>query len=432
MRAALSGLTTRGRSLLAGGVVCVLSALVIGDRDLLRIGVFVAALPLVSAATVSRTRYRLSCSRRLSPARVPAGQPATVSLQLANLSRLPTGVLLVEDRIPYTVGERPRFVLDRLESQGQGKVTYPVRSEVRGRFRIGPLSVRLTDPFGLCELTRSFSAQETLVVTPQTWSLPAVRLSGDRAGGGDERNRSVAAHGEDDVATREYRHGDPLRRVHWRSTARTGQLMVRREEQPWRRSATVLLDSRAAAHGGDGPAASLEWAVSAAASVALHLGRTGYAVRVVTDSGVDLRCGADVDGRGEPQLLDTLAIVEPSGNRSVDSGLRAVRRAGLDGLVVTVLGALSRPDLDAVARLATGGVHGVAVLLDPSTWVRGPRRPEGGTLSALEAARLLRVAGWRVLEAPYGTDLSTAWSYVGADAAAPAPRRPAGEAEAVS
>jgi len=95
------------------------------------------------------------------------------------------------------------------------------------------LSLRFADLFGLVELTRSFTTTDALVVTPTVTPLPAIRLGGDWAGGGDSRARSISTMGEDDVTTREYRHGDDLRRVHWRSTARYGELMVRREEQPW-------------------------------------------------------------------------------------------------------------------------------------------------------------------------------------------------------
>src|SRR5205823_12945703 len=104
---------------------------------------------------------------------------------------------------------------------------------------------------------------ESLMVAPLVHHLPAVRLGGGWAGAGESMSRSVATAGEDDSATREYRLGDDLRRIHWRSTARRGELMVRREEQPWQSRAVVLLDSRESAHHGDGPLSSLEWAVSA-------------------------------------------------------------------------------------------------------------------------------------------------------------------------
>src|SRR4051812_24114115 len=207
-------------------------------------------------------------------------------LRLQNMSRLPTGTMLLEDKLPYALGSRPRVVLERLLANQASSVAYTVRADARGRYEIGPLVVRLTDPFGLCELTRSFPSAERLTVIPQVVPLPNQRLAGEYAGSGESRARSVAVHGEDDAATREYRQGDDLRRVHWRSTARTGELMVRREEQPWESRATVVLDTRTYAHRGEGPTASFEWAVSAAASISMHLRAAGYKLRLVTGSGV--------------------------------------------------------------------------------------------------------------------------------------------------
>ncbi len=256
MREALGGLTVRGRSFLGAGLAAALCAFVLpqGGQDLLRVAILVTMLPLACALVVARTRYRIACGRRLSPSRVQAGEQARVVLELDNVSRLPTGLLLVEDKVPYTLGSRPRFVLDRVESRGRREVAYRVRSDVRGRFVLGPLTVQLTDPFGMCELTRSFTHRDALIVTPVVHSLPAVRLGGEWASSGESNARSVAAAGEDDVATREYRHGDDRRRIHWRSTARYGNLMVRREEQPWQSRATVVLDTRERAHRGDGTA----------------------------------------------------------------------------------------------------------------------------------------------------------------------------------
>ena len=64
---------------------------------------------------------------------------------------------MLQDRVPYVLGPRPRFVLDRVEAGGRREVSYRVRSDLRGRYPLGPLQLRLSDPFGMCELTRSFS-----------------------------------------------------------------------------------------------------------------------------------------------------------------------------------------------------------------------------------------------------------------------------------
>ncbi|MEO8328491.1 MAG: DUF58 domain-containing protein, partial [Candidatus Nanopelagicales bacterium] len=313
MKAAFAGLTTRGRALVAAGGTAFVLALLFDQRDVMRVGVLMAALPLLCMLSVARTRFRLSSQRTIDPSRVAAGQSATVVLSLENVAPLPTGLLLVEDQVPAQLGVRPRFVIDRLAPRSVRRVSFVVRSELRGRFMLGPLAVRLTDPFGFCRMDRSFSTQHQLLVTPQIEMLPNVFLRGDWSGSGDSRSRSVAAAGEDDVAVREYRHGDELRRVHWRATAKNGSLMVRREEQPWESRCTVLLDTRMSGHRGSGADTSFERSVSAAASVAMHLSRRAYAVRLVTGTGPAISDAEDSDHSGagadaEGLLLDALAV----------------------------------------------------------------------------------------------------------------------------
>ena len=412
-RAALGGLTTRGRCLLAAGLALAVCAVLLGQRDLLRAAVFLVALPLAAVAVVARTRYRLACTRRLDPPRVEAGRPATVRLRLDNVSRLPSGVLLMEDALPYTLGGRPRFVLDRVEPQGVRDVSYPVRSDVRGRFLVGPLSVRLTDPFGLCELSRSFASTDELVVTPVVSPLPSVRLGGDWAGGGDTSARSVATSGTDDAATREYRHGDDLRKVHWRSTARVGELMVRREEQPFQSRATLLLDGRAAAHRGEGPGSSFEWAVSAVASIGVVLARSGFTLTVVRETGEDVvPLGVPVT---EGLVLDSLATVaSQKQSTSVEPVVTRLRRSGVDGVLVAVLGALEPAEAERLVRLRTGGGAAVAVLLDTDSWAPGAGGARVVAERAYDAtATLLTGAGWRVLRVAHGTTLASVWPLAG-------------------
>ena len=271
MRGLLSSLTTRGRSFIAAGGAAVACGLAIPEPDLVRVGALLVILPLVSALIARRSRYRLACVRRLDPPRIPAGAPTTVTARVENVSRLRTGVLLAEDVTPYTLGSRPRFVLDEIEPGGHRELKYQIRSDSRGKFTIGPLRVRVADSFGLVEISRSFSTSSTLVVTPKIVSLPRVTAQSSWLGEGDGGMRTISAIGEDDAAPRAYQDGDSLHRVHWRSTARYGQLMVRREEHQWRNSASVFLDTRGSAHTGTGSASTFEFAVSAAASVGAHL-----------------------------------------------------------------------------------------------------------------------------------------------------------------
>jgi uncharacterized protein (DUF58 family) len=410
MRAALSGLTPRGRALLAAGLTAFVLAALLDQQDIMRVGLLATALPLLAAASVARTRFRLASDRVVEPSRAPAGESATVTVRLENVAHLPTGLLMVEDTVPPALGPRPRFVVDRLPPLSVRSVTYTVHADRRGRYPLGPLSVRLTDPFGFCQLDRSFSGQRHLLVTPRVEPLPSVPLSGDWSGTGESRARSIAAAGEDDVAVREYRHGDELRRVHWRATARSGALMVRREEQPWESRATLILDDRPVAHVGESLSGSFERAVGVAASVGMHLSHRGYAVRLVTDapqvttnSAVDDGTSADPTG----MLLDALAVAQPSNSASIHTLTGSVRH-GSDGLIVMVLGAITLDDAEQLARARHGMGTTIAVALDTSTWADAPRRR-----TTAGAWDLLRAAGWAVVPLGRGELLADAWSHLG-------------------
>jgi hypothetical protein len=143
----------------------------------------------------------------------------------------------------------------------------------------------VADSFGLVEISRSFSTISTLVVTPRIFELPRATAQSSWLGEGDGGMRTISAIGEDDAAPRQYQDGDGLHRVHWKSTARYGELMVRREEHQWRNSASVFLDTRRAAHAGTGPASTFEFAVSAAASIGAHLSGEGFRARLITEAG---------------------------------------------------------------------------------------------------------------------------------------------------
>jgi uncharacterized protein (DUF58 family) len=299
--------------------------------------------------------------------------------------------------------------VDRLDAGGRAAVGYTLRSDVRGRWEVGPLRLRLTDPFGMCEVTRSFSATDPLVVVPRVHPLVPLRAAGSWSGSGESTARTAAASGEHDVATREYRHGDDLRRVHWRSTARRGELMVRRDEQPHQMRATILLDRRAVGHRGDGPASSFEWAVSAVASVATLLVSSGYGVRVVTDD-VDTAWTGRDQGHGAGAVLDQLAVLDLGGPHDLRHAGGLLARRGGDGRVVAVLGEVDTEDVGPIAALSRRGVTGVAMLLRTTTWATLPPRRAAELGRARRRAELvLANAGWSVVTAEASESVPQAW-----------------------
>jgi uncharacterized protein (DUF58 family) len=420
MRSVLAWFTVRGASFLTAGIVGVIAALILGSDEMISVGALLICLPLFSALTARRARYQLRCSRAISPPRVAPGQSAKVSVRLENVSRISTGLLLAEETVPYSLGARPRYVINGIERGGSREVSYPLRSDVRGKFTVGPMRIRIADVFGLVELTANFASQSTLTVTPKVVPLISSSVNGSWSSDGDGRTRMTAAAGDDDVIPRAYRNGDELRRVHWRSTARYGELMVRREEQRWQDRAVLILDTRRSAHAGSGPNSSFEFAVSAVASVGVHLARQGLDGHLLTDAGP--LAGSTMF---EDVLLDALSVVNLSRNHDFARTSAALTTIE-GGLLVLVAGRLSAESAREIASARREGRQGIALLLAVSTWGL-PGEPNGHrTANATEpngehpgapvppaetaaAEAVLRAAGWRVVTIDAGTPLGVAW-----------------------
>jgi uncharacterized protein (DUF58 family) len=445
---ALSTLTLRGRCLVAGGTTLLVLGALLGERALVQLAVFVLALPLLSAAAVARERFRLATRRTVTPARVPRGADAEVALEVTNTDRRTGGVWLLTEQLPVELGRSPQFVVDRLAGGETARLSYTVHGSRRGRHTVGPLRLRLVDPFGLVLRTATGADTVALLVVPRVRELAPGGPGGGSGGGGDGARRALSVHGEDDVSVREYRHGDDLRKVHWRTTARVGELMVRLEERPWRAQATLLLDTRARAHlvaprdaaaagaaitgppGDDAPPAdSLEWLVEAAASMGTVLGRRGAALRVVTDAG-ELTAGGARAALGSEDLLDALAGVRPSKVSGLSTGVELLGRAAGDGPVLCLLGAVGTDDVAELVRARSGPGTDLAVLVDIGSWadaglLRGRRAPSATARAELvrqrdEATRLLRAAGWQVVVARADRSVEEVWrELTGAPAVTP-------------
>jgi uncharacterized protein (DUF58 family) len=421
-------LTRRGGWLLASGAALLLAGALIGEEPVVQLAVFVLALPVVSAAVVSRERFRPAVTRTVAPSRIRRGETTEVTLGLTSAGRRPGATWLLTEQLPPALGAELSFAVPGVGSGRTAALGYRLTPRRRGRYALGPLRSRVVDPFGLVERSTSGTETAALLVVP---SVQPLGTEGPVDGhGGEGSRRSIAVHGEDDVSIREYRRGDDLRKVHWRATARTGELKVRLEERPWRARTTVLLDARRAAHllaphHDPEPADSLEWAVEAAASIAVALGNRGNDVRVVTENGELVGSGrapAGPPGAASEELLDRLGTLTPSSRTELGTGIEVLRRIAGDGQVVCLLGALGPDDVAELVRARPGPAAGLAVLLDLGSFlpaVRGSRpgvSAAGITLSDAreETAAVLRASGWQVAVARAGDDVGRVWAALSA------------------
>jgi uncharacterized protein (DUF58 family) len=397
VRKALGCLTVRGRWFMAIGAAALIGGLDIPEPDLVRVGALLVVSPMTGALTALRSRGRLSSARRLNPARVAVDEPTEVTTRVENATRLRARALVAEDPIPYPLGGGPRFALDAIEPEGQRELTYQIRSDTRGKFTIGPLRARVVDAFGLVQIPWAFGTSSTLVVTPRIFPLPRTAAASSWPGEGGGGAPANSANGEDYAAPRQYQDGDGRHQVHWKSTARYGELMVRREEHQLRNSASVFLDTRRFAHAGSGPASTFEFAVSAAASIGTHLSDEGYRTRLITDAGEIAPHGTSNDA-----LLDTLAVITQSRAAGLRAGISALD--GARGQLIAVAGRLSDDDARALAAAKRGNAPAMALLLAVSGWTA-----DGVPDDAARSAEILSAAGWRVAVASDSTPLAAAW-----------------------
>ncbi|MBA2609662.1 MAG: DUF58 domain-containing protein [Actinobacteria bacterium] len=314
-------ITRRGLAVVAASL-----ALALGGR-LLGLGEFYGlaggGLGLVAAAFIATRSgsYDLVVTRDITPTRVHVGSPWRVAIVATNRGTRRTPLLNVSTT--FSSAQRyARFALAPLDRGGRAEAAFRLPTDRRGVFTLGALIVERSDIFGLVSRKTEAAPAAKLTVFPRVddvTSLEGVGVADPIAEATGPRR--VGATGGDFFALTEYEQGDDLRRVHWPSVARTGRLMIRQEETPWRGRTTVVVDLRDEVHDAD----SFEDVLSAAASVLLAGGSRNGLVRLVTTGPFDSGFGA---GRVFlDHLLEILALANPQDDIG-KGGLAALGRAG--------------------------------------------------------------------------------------------------------
>jgi uncharacterized protein (DUF58 family) len=397
-----TSLAPRGRLFVSVGVVSLLAGQLLGVVDLQRAGILLVVLPIPAWAAVRQARAGLRVGHSVIPARLVVGERAQVQIHLANPNSLSTGPLRIVEKVPG--GRSLRFSVAGVRGRHRRTVAYPLPELARGRHVIGPALITVSDPFAIVVAESGSADTAEVVVQPQTESLPNLLLPVAWRAGSTAFSHSVGVGGSDDESVREYRHGDDLRKIHWRSTARAGTMMVRQEERPWHGESVVALDCRVSAYPAtdQGSSAAFEWAVSAAASIARHLLERSRRVSVVCGDGQV----AHNDARA---IMDLLAELRPAPEFTAAPLAAALGSLGRDASAFAVLAGSDHTALaDLLTRTRTPG-SAVALLLKPWTWrnhaVDDPDREAGWN----DVADGLLAAGWRVVGVRGGDSLVDLW-----------------------
>lgn len=358
-RSAIPHPTARGWTFIAFGAILVMYGFIEDQRDIVRVGLAGLAVVVTALLAVSVTRPSIHVSRVVEPPIAQRGDDISVLLTLRAGPYLPGGALLAEDCIHQELGESAKF---RIGGQSSANVRYHIATRRRGRWILGPLKLTVTDPFLLAERVNLIGRGTEVVVGPAVHDLEPPAGAGQWRGFGDSSGLGVAASGADDVAVREYHQGDDIRRIHWKSSARQQELMVRREEHPEQLRASIVLDTRKTTHSAD----SLEWAIDAAVSIAHVLSTHGFTIQISHNDNPPSWLTPN-DTHGFDDLIVDLAQIELSSHNSFGYAIEQTAHASTSSLHVVLVAQPSTDDIQAITSLHhTGSGHAIVLALDPT------------------------------------------------------------------
>jgi uncharacterized protein (DUF58 family) len=354
-------ITTRGYGLLGAGTVLLATGFALGYPELAALGCS-AVVAVAGALAFVWWRPRLTVARVADPDRVTRGEPSRVALSIANASRLFGASLVARDCVTprstdparARTGGTVAVPLVQLRPGMTSSVAYPVPTRARGIVTVGPLEISRHDPLGLVRVVRRYGDSVQVWVRPRVHAIVAVPVGLSRSM--DGRVDRVQHGTITFAALREYVVGDDLRHVHWRTSARVGEMMVREHVDTSLPRMVIVLDDRAGAHetGPDGES-TFEAACEAAASVLVAASRDGIPVELRLLSrplhggggakGLTSELGPNLDLLAEATLMS--AAAETDLKAAVES-LR-LRRSGDTLLFLT--GPPNEDDLGLVAGL---------------------------------------------------------------------------------
>jgi uncharacterized protein (DUF58 family) len=334
--------TLRGWALSGAGLALILLWYALGETELLLTGLILILAQTVAIVYVRSRKPQLEVNRRLGSSTVHDGDTTTVTLLLDNVSRSVSHLTIEDDVNRLGVAT---FEVARLKKRESTTATYRVTCRPRGVYRVGPTTVKAGDPLGLAELSAGTGPVDRIVVYPAIEDLsgfPIIR--GQDPAMQASRPEHARRGGEDFYTLREYQRGDDLRRVHWPSSAKTDQLMIRQLETPWQSRALVLLDVRSTSFESQ---ESFEKAVSGAATIVTHLVGAGF--------DADLWAGdaEPIDASRYASAMERLALVQPDPAIDIEAVAARIRQKGGGGALVLVTGVADRPLLS-VQQLLSG------------------------------------------------------------------------------
>ena len=409
-------LTSRGRVVLALGGLTYLAAWAFGSRPLYPVALGLVLAVGGAAAWVRLLNRPMTLHRLLSPGARVAGDDVPVRVELEAEGTLPAPSVVVRERIAR-LGEH-EVALERAGGRLSG--AYVLSSVPRGRYPIESSKAVLEDPFGLERAEVEVSHAEALLVYPRLADVDRLfsEAGGQTPGGKRLLLRRMAGYELHSV--REYEQGESLRRVHWPSTARRGELMVKELEDSPRDEGAVLLDADASSVVGEPPETTFELQVRVAGSILRAHARKGRRSSLIVNSHARAYQRVHSLETDWERALELLAAVEPNGRVPAATILADESGPAARALELTVVTAALSPRLcDRLLQRTLAHQTAALVFVDPLTFGAAP--PDRQDLRTSAQLMRLERAGVPVAVVGRGDDLAaklTGPPPTGVDAAA--------------
>jgi len=353
--------TARGIALLAVAGATYLAARILGTWELYFLAFAFLATVGLCWMLVLATGRRLEVIRTVSPAQPVAGDPLVFRFRVTNGSLLPGLQVTLVAATGGLIGHDGSIDVESLGARSERVATSGSRPARRGVYRLPPYIAVAEDPLGLVRARRRFGETLALTVPPRLVHLPSCDLYagvGDRGAG--RRRRLPAVDATEFRGIRPHNPGEPLNRVDWKSTAKTGSLMLRELESATDGGLTVLLNGAGSQLVGEAPDTNFEVGVQAAGSIADCALRAGHPVTLLLpdDKWLPIRLSPHAESRR--RLLALLAAAAPRGLSELGPSLRALaggarKDARTRSLTLIVL-RLDRSLVRAVAALREEGL----------------------------------------------------------------------------
>ena len=348
-------------------LLCAFIAMGTGFWLLFRVTYVLAfAIPAAWLISLYNTRHlSVTVDRRTDRGQV--GQEAQEVIEIRNSFWLPKLWLDVEDPSGMPGHRSRRIVIVPPRRSRNWMVETPLRR--RGLYDWGPLRVTAGDPFGFFRRTREFGGVSQILVYPPVVDLPHFQAPPANLPGEGRFRRRTHYVTPNASGVREYAPGDAFNRIHWRSTARTGELMVKTFELDPASDIWIVLDLEQRVNAGSGDESTEEYGVRVAASVARHYLVQNRAVGFIA-FGRDLRVIEPERGQQQmTRILELLAMARAVGDAPLANILQEEqRRFGRHTTLIVVTSATDDSWLTAIQALTQRGVRAAVVLLDPSTF----------------------------------------------------------------